>query len=99
VDILVRGRRVASGSVKDVLATKATGQVRVVTGDLPLAAKTLETAGMTVLPYPDHLIVSDVGDPAAVTKALAQKKQYVSELTPLTANLESVFLELTGGVQ
>ena len=99
VDILVRGRRVASGSVKDVLATKATGQVRVVTADLPLAATTLEAAGMHVTAFPDHLVVAEVADPAAVTKALAQKRQYVRELTPLMANLESVFLELTGGVQ
>ena len=99
VDILVRGRRVASGSVKDVLATKATGQVRVRTADLPLAVRTLEAAGMAVTPHGDHLVVSDVVDPATVSKALAQKRQYVTELVPLTANLESVFLELTGGVE
>ena len=99
VDILVRGRRIASGSVKDVLATKATGEVRVRTADLALAADTLEAAGMTVARAADHLVVANVADPALVTQTLAKKKQYVSELTPLTANLESVFLDLTGGVQ
>jgi ABC-2 type transport system ATP-binding protein len=99
VDILVRGRRVASGSVKDVLATRATGEVRVRVPDLELAATTLEAAGMTVHRWPEHLIVANVPDPALVTKTLAQKKQYVTELVPLVANLETVFLELTGGVQ
>ncbi|HVF05398.1 MAG TPA: ATP-binding cassette domain-containing protein [Frankiaceae bacterium] len=97
VDILVRGRRIASGSVQEVLATKATGQVRVRTADIALAARTLEAAGMTVAPFDDHLLVYDVADPATVTKALAQKRQYVTELVPITANLESVFLELTEG--
>ena len=97
VDILVRGKRIASGSVKDVLATRATGEVRVRTADLPLAAETLRAAGHTVTEAADHLLVADVPDAAVLSEALAKKKQYVSELTPLSANLESVFLELTGG--
>jgi ABC-2 type transport system ATP-binding protein len=96
VDILVRGRRIASGTVKDVLATKATGEVRVRTADLALATTTLEAAGMTVTGYDDHLVVTGVEDPARVSEVLAKKKQYVAELTPLSANLESVFLDLTG---
>lgn len=99
VDILVRGRRIASGTVKDVLATKATGEVRVRVADLALAADTLEAAGMTVQRRDDHLVVTNVPEPAKVTEALARKKQYVSELVPLVANLESVFLELTGGAE
>jgi ABC-2 type transport system ATP-binding protein len=97
VDILVRGRRIASGTVKDVLATRATGEVRVVTVDLALAATTLRAAGHVVTEAGDHLVVTDVTDPSLLSRELARKRQYVSELVPLTANLESVFLELTGG--
>jgi ABC-2 type transport system ATP-binding protein len=97
VDILVRGRRIASGSVKDVLATRATGEVRVRTDDLVLAEQTLTAAGLAVTLHEDHLLVANVGDPAEITRVLARKKQYVSELAPVTANLESVFLELTAG--
>jgi ABC-2 type transport system ATP-binding protein len=97
VDILVRGRKIASGSVGEVLATRATGEVRVRVGDLGAAAEILRTAGMAVAAGDDHLIVSDVTDPSVVSEALAKKRLYVSELTPLMANLESVFLELTGG--
>jgi ABC-2 type transport system ATP-binding protein len=97
VDILVRGRRIASGSVRDVLATRATGEVRLRTADLPRAAETLRAAGHTLTEAADHLLVTGVADPAVLTATLARKRQYVSELTPVTANLESVFLELTGG--
>jgi len=96
VDILARGRRIVSGSVKDVLAARATGEVRVVTADLGKAAETLRAAAFTVTPYDDHLVVT-TDDPAAITKALAAKRQYVAELVPVTRNLESVFLELTAG--
>jgi ABC-2 type transport system ATP-binding protein len=41
-------------------------------------------------------VVSDVADPAWITQVLARRRLFVSELTPLAANLESVFLELTG---
>jgi ABC-2 type transport system ATP-binding protein len=96
VDILARGKRIVSGSVKDVLAARATGEVRVVTADLGKAAETLRGSGFTVTPYDDHLVVA-TDDPAAITKALAAKRQYVAELAPVTRNLESVFLELTAG--
>ncbi len=96
VDILVRGKRIASGSVKDVLATRATGEVRVRVADLARGASVLSAAGFTVTPSEDHLVVASAEDPAALTRALADQGLYVSELTPVTANLESVFLELTG---
>src|SRR5690606_26208291 len=44
----------------------------------------------------DHLCVTGVADPAAVTRALADEQIYVSELVPLQPDLETVFLELTG---
>ena len=99
VDILVRGRRIVSGSVKDVLAAKATGELLVRVSDLDKATEALQNAGMTVTRGPEHLVVSGAADPSDVTKTLAGKRLYVSELTPMVANLESVFLELTGGVQ
>jgi ABC-2 type transport system ATP-binding protein len=96
VDILVRGKRIASGSVKEVLATRATGEVRVRVEDLARGASVLSGAGFAVTPSEDHLVVASVPDPSALTRALADQGLYVSELTPVTANLESVFLELTG---
>jgi len=44
----------------------------------------------------DHLVVGNAGNPAQVTRILAEREIYVSELSPIAADLESVFLELTG---
>jgi ABC-2 type transport system ATP-binding protein len=41
------------------------------------------------------LTVTAVAEPATVTATLAERGLYVSELTPVTVDLESVFLGLT----
>jgi ABC-2 type transport system ATP-binding protein len=56
----------------------------------------LTTAGLPVTKSHDHLVVAAVGDPAWITEQLGQRGMWVSELTPLTPDLESVFLQLTG---
>jgi ABC-2 type transport system ATP-binding protein len=43
----------------------------------------------------DALQVSGVTDPANITRALSEAGLYLTELTPLSADLESVFLDLT----
>jgi ABC-2 type transport system ATP-binding protein len=44
----------------------------------------------------DHFVVGNAGNPAQITRILAEREIYVSELSPVAADLESVFLELTG---
>ena len=44
----------------------------------------------------DHFTVGNAPNPAQITRILAEREVYVSELTPVAADLESVFLELTG---
>ena len=95
VAILAKGRLVTSGPVREVLAGRATGEVRVGLADLAVGAEALTAAGFAVTAHDDHLLVSGVPDPAVLTQTLAKRKLWVSELTPVTANLESVFLELT----
>ncbi len=95
VDILARGRRVAGGAVKDVLARSATGEIRVGLPDLAAGQRVLAAAGYAVTPADGHLLVR-ADDPGGVTRALADQGHYLTELVPVTANLESVFLELTG---
>jgi hypothetical protein len=48
-------------------------------------------------PAGDHLGAADTADPAYISYALARGNHYVSELRPLAADLESVFLSLTEG--
>jgi ABC-2 type transport system ATP-binding protein len=95
VTILARGRCVASGPVREVLAGKATGDVRLRVHD-PVGAKTvLDAAGFSVTGMGDAWRVHGVGDPATVTRALADRGHYLTELSPIEADLESVFLDLT----
>jgi len=41
-------------------------------------------------------MVSGIAQPGLITRALAARGVYVSELAPVAVDLESVFLELTG---
>ncbi|MEV7227641.1 ATP-binding cassette domain-containing protein [Polymorphospora sp. NPDC051019] len=98
VTIISRGRRVAAGPVAEVLAQHSATEIRVrleAVTDLPIAADLLTRAGAQVTTYRDHLMVGGIDKPARVTRVLAESDFFVSELTPLTVDLESVFLELT----
>jgi ABC-2 type transport system ATP-binding protein len=100
VTILARGKRVASGAVADVLAGRSEGEIRVRVPDAALAATILAAAGFSVSPpeVPDGrtLLVHDVAMPGEITRALAAQGTYLEELTPLTADLETAFLAITG---
>jgi ABC-2 type transport system ATP-binding protein len=100
VTILARGRRVATGPVADVLASRSTGDVRVRVPDAAVAASMLADAGFVVSPpeLPDGrtLLVQGVAAAGEVTRILAQQGVFLEELTPMTADLESAFLAITG---
>ena len=99
VTIISAGRRVAAGSVADVLAQHTSGAVKVGLEpgvDLIGAAAILKAGGADVTVQTDHLVVGNAGNAAQVTRILAEREIYVSELSPIAADLESVFLELTG---
>jgi ABC-2 type transport system ATP-binding protein len=96
VTIISRGRRVTSGPVGDVLARHDKGEFRVRVADHRRAAALISEAGLPVAVHDDHLVVSDLADPAWITETLGRHDMWVRELTPLTPDLESVFLELTG---
>ncbi|HEX5542891.1 MAG TPA: ATP-binding cassette domain-containing protein [Micromonospora sp.] len=98
VTIISLGRRVAAGPVAQVLAEHSSSSLRVrleAVTDLPLAAQALTAVGADVTLHDDHLMVTGVDKPAAITRTLAGRDLYVSELAPVTVDLESVFLELT----
>jgi ABC-2 type transport system ATP-binding protein len=99
VAIINRGRLVTSGSVADVVqsARGAPTDVLVRVADLPGATAVLDAASISVRRAGDHLVVGNVEDPAYITYTLSRNNYYVSELRPLAADLESVFLSLTEG--
>jgi ABC-2 type transport system ATP-binding protein len=97
VAILSRGRCVAAGPVSEVLSTgKAVGVLARV-DDLDAGLAALTAVGLTARRDGDALLVEVAAAEAArVTEALARKRLWVSELRPVEATLEDVFLELTG---
>ena len=101
VSIIGRGRLLAEGPVEEILAAVGGQTVRLLVADPARAAAVLAPAGFAVQPLPEgRLEVRRSGDqagfdPAQVTWLLAQQGLYVSELVPVRADLESVFLDLT----
>jgi ABC-2 type transport system ATP-binding protein len=99
VTIISLGRRVVAGPVAEVLAQHSSGAVRVrfeSLAELPVAAQILTDAGADVTAQPDHLVVGRIDRPSWISRTLALQGIFVAELTPVTVDLESVFLELTG---
>jgi ABC-2 type transport system ATP-binding protein len=96
VTIVSRGQRVAHGPVAQVLASQDKGEYRVRVREHNRAAAILAQAGAPIRVYDDYFVVSDLAEPAWITETLAAHQMWVSELTPLVPDLESVFLQLTG---
>jgi ABC-2 type transport system ATP-binding protein len=99
VTIISAGRRVAAGSVADVLRSNTSSAVKVSLEpgvDMRGAVELLRANGAQVTVEHDHFMVGNAGNPAQITRILAEREIYVSELTPVSADLESVFLQLTG---
>jgi ABC-type multidrug transport system ATPase subunit len=97
VSIIGHGRLLAAGTVAEVIGGSTTPTVKVAIGNHETAARILTAAGMTVRTDGKYLLVEGAPDPADVTRRLAHQELYVSELVPVRADLESVFLELTEG--
>jgi len=96
VAIMSRGQVIASGSVRELLASRTTGDVRIRLADPQQGRTVLQQAGFTVTALEDSWRVGGVTDPAMVTKVLSNAGLYLTELSPIAADLESVFLALTG---
>ena len=95
VTILAKGRCIVSGRVDEVLASRQTGDVRVRVADPDAGRVLMEQAGFTVTSMGDAYRVHGVDDPAELNRMLAERGHYLSELAPIAADLETVFLELT----
>jgi ABC-type multidrug transport system ATPase subunit len=105
VSIIGRGRLLAQGGVDDILEAGAQESARVGIADPGRAATVLVESGFAVSSLPDGMLNVAAGarasqsatdlDLAQITRVLAEHELYVFELTPVRADLESVFLELT----
>ena len=97
VAILARGRCVAAGPVAQVLSSAHGVGLLVRLGDLERGRAVLAAAGIQAALAGEVLRVALPPEEAAtVTKALAAEGLYLTELRADEADLETVFLELTG---
>jgi ABC-2 type transport system ATP-binding protein len=89
--------------VNQILASDGYVAARVKVSDHLRATEILSTAGFTVERLPNLVLkvslVNHKLDLAVITRLLADQGLYVSELTPIQPDLESVFLNLTAGEQ
>jgi ABC-2 type transport system ATP-binding protein len=98
VAILSRGRCIASGLVADVLLHGGATGLLVRLGDLQAGLRALADAGIEARLDGEVILVDlPVAEAARVSRVLAQRDLYLTELRPKEVSLESVFLELTGG--
>lgn len=89
--IIGQGRMLASGRVDDLVGSSTS--YRVAVPDPEAARRVLDSAGFHLT---GELLV-ETDRPADVTQALGAAGIWLSELTPVRRDLESVFLELTSG--
>ncbi|MBA3690732.1 MAG: ABC transporter ATP-binding protein [Actinobacteria bacterium] len=96
VAILAHGRLVKEGPVREVLARGGAEGLIVKVDDLTAAAHALAAAGITATVDRDALRVQIPAEQASrVTRALADRGLYLSEIRADEVDLETVFLELT----
>lgn len=93
VTIIRQGRRLAEGTIDEVLGRRTV--LRVGLDDPARAAMVLRSHGWAVDQRPRHLEVTGDWPAEAVTQQLAAAGLWVSELHPQRASLEHRFLELT----
>jgi ABC-2 type transport system ATP-binding protein len=91
--IIGNGRTLASGTVAELLG-RSTSQ-RVVVADPALARTALEAAGLVVTDAADGALLVETDQPAELTRVLGQAGVWLTELAPVRADLESIFLTLT----
>ncbi len=94
--IIGNGRMLASGKVDDLLG--ASTLHRAVVPDAVRAAEALGRAELTAT-VEDGAVRVEADDPARITQVLGEAGIWLSELTPLRPDLETVFLELTRSEQ
>jgi ABC-2 type transport system ATP-binding protein len=89
---------VASGPVAEVLSGGRAAELTVRLEDVAAGLRALEQAGIPAREHDGRLLVPLPSDRASdVTRALAERGLYLSELRVEEADLETVFLELTEG--
>jgi ABC-2 type transport system ATP-binding protein len=99
VAILARGKCIAEGPVHEVLSVRGGNALVVRAPKIRDAKRILDAAGYSATSRGDRSlrVIAAADQAGAVTKTLADKGIYLTELRPDEVSLEAVFLELTEG--
>ena len=95
VSIIHHGKLIASGAVADLIGEQIS-RTRVGVSDPDAARTALLGAGHQVTRDGRDLVVAGHDHPEEISRLLAEKGLYVSDLSAVHADLESFFLDLTG---
>jgi ABC-2 type transport system ATP-binding protein len=97
VAVIQRGQILVQGLVEDLLAGKASVQVRVAPGEREPAVASLRASGFDKLRHEgDYMIIDGpASDSAAINRTLATSGIFAAEITPRSQSLEEYYLELT----
>ena len=100
VAIVAKGRTVMTGTVDEVMASQRTAGLVVRLADMVAGLDVLTQAGFVVHAVDGALQVDAPSSEAErVTRTLADRQLYLTELRPVAVDLETVFLELTSGTR
>ena len=91
--IIGNGRTLASGTVAELLGGSTAH--RLVVPDQAAARTALEAAGQHVTGSDGEALLVESAQPAEITRLLGEAGIWLAELTPVRADLESIFLTLT----
>ncbi len=98
VAIVAKGRTIVTGTVDEVMASQRTAGLVVRLADTAAGLEVLVGAGFRVHAADGALHVDiPASEAERVTKTLADRQLYLTELRPAEVDLETVFLELTAG--
>jgi ABC-2 type transport system ATP-binding protein len=99
VAILMRGKCIAEGPVREVLSVRGGNAFVVRAPKIRDAKRVLDKAGFASTSRGDRSlrVMAEPDQAGAITKALADNDIFLTELRPDEVSLEAVFLELTGG--
>lgn len=102
VTIINKGTLIANGTMEEILASSGTGtgwKVYVRISQAEASVRALRAAGMEVVDNGQGSLVArgEIEDDSEITRILAESGIWLRGLMREAANLESVFLALTGG--
>lgn len=96
VAILNQGRLITQGTVAEVVASAGDASLRVQLDDVAAGLELLRRAGLNAEQHEGHLRVGiPDGGPGQITRLLAERQLWVTELRTEAQSLEDLFLELT----